>query len=101
MSSRRPIITDLTMLNNKTVEGRGFRVTVPDIHHAVYCDGGQVAEVEIEGGGETGHVDWLIYTATLRPLREKDMQFVRENREEIIGRISRALSLLGMPHSLA
>jgi hypothetical protein len=89
--------------NNKTVEGKGFVITVPDIHHVRYSHGEFIAEVEIEGGsnddGQT--IDWLIYTSTLAAKNEADILFLSEHREEILDCISDALTLLGMPHVIA
>lgn len=88
-------------LSNKTVEGQGFVITVPDIHHVRYSRGALVAEVEIEGGTCNGQVDWLIYAATLTAKNEADADFVNEHRKEILDCISTALTLLGMPHNIA
>ena len=88
-------------LNNKTVEGEGFVIAVPDIHHILYSHGSIVAEVEIEGGSDGGQVNWLIYADTLRPKDRKDVEFVGDHRREILDRISNALVLLGMPHRVA
>ncbi|OGV75114.1 MAG: hypothetical protein A3K19_18520 [Lentisphaerae bacterium RIFOXYB12_FULL_65_16] len=87
-------------LNNKTVEGDGFVITVPDIHHARYSHGQFVAEVEIEGGSEGGQVDWLLYASTLGAKDEKSVEFVNRHRQRILDRISNALTILGMPHSI-
>lgn len=86
-------------LDNSTVEGEGFRITVPDIHHVVYSCGPHIAEVEIEGGSVDEQVDWLVYASTLTT-QDGDDEFLKMNRERILTRISRALTLLGMQHSV-
>ena len=85
-------------VDNKTVEGDGFVITVPDIHHVRYVQGATEATVEIEGGSEGGQIDWLIYSATLTGKGETDSDFVRTHRQEIIDRISNALTVLAMKH---
>jgi len=52
-------------INNKSVRGEHFTVTVPDVHKIEYTEAGKVTTVEIEGGmSEPGQVDWLIYIRT-------------------------------------
>jgi hypothetical protein len=101
MSPKRPIITDMKKVDNKTVEGDGFVIMVPDIHHVRYVQGAVEATVEIEGGSEGGQIDWLIYSATLTGISETDSGFVHSHRQEIIDRISNALTILAMQHRVA
>jgi hypothetical protein len=52
----------LQRLDNKTVRGPSFTVSVPDIHRVRYTEGEKVAYVEIEGGAGPGNeINWLIY----------------------------------------
>ncbi|MDD2744468.1 MAG: hypothetical protein PHV02_19580 [Rhodocyclaceae bacterium] len=88
-------------IDNKTVEGDGFVITVPDIHHVRYRQGAIVAEMEIEGGSDGSEIDWLIYTTTLKSANEMHSDFVYKHQQEIIDRISEALTLLAMPHRIA
>lgn len=88
-------------LNNKTVEGEDCQISVPDIHHIVYSCSKYIADIEIEGGATDGQVDWLVYANTLKARDESDYALVNGNKEEILARISRALTLLGMTHSVA
>lgn len=93
----------LQRLNNKTIRGPSFTVSVPDIHRVCYSEGDKVAFVEIEAGGSPGkQSNWLIYSDTLRcwehPHEDAEMQ--RGKREEILANISKSLDLLAMPHEL-
>lgn len=85
-------------IDNKTIKGDGFTITVPDIHHVSYVQGATMATVEIEGGSEDGQIVWLIYSATLTGSNGPNADFVDIHRQEIIDRISKALALLTMPH---
>jgi len=93
----------LHALNNKTVQGDGFRVFVPDIHTVIYSEGDREAKVEIEGGMHGDTVDWLIYPDTLtgwiaqgivEPLTDVE-------KKNVLRRISESLLVLNMPHRLA
>ena len=48
-------------IDNKTVAGNGFQITVPDIHRVIYTDTNCTVEIEIEGGMSDGKIDWIIY----------------------------------------
>jgi len=93
----------LQRLNNKTVVGPTFVVSVPDIHRVRYTEGERVAQVEIEGGaGPNSQVDWLIYSETLcaweSPHGNTEMPLAK--RDEILLNISKSLDLLAMPHKV-
>ena len=93
----------LQKINNKSVRGSYFTVTVPDIHKVKYTEGVKVATVEIEGGmSAPGQVDWLVYVRTFSgwfPPCESDEISVEQLRQIFVN-ISQALSVLGMPHEL-
>jgi hypothetical protein len=91
----------LQQLDNKTVRGPSFVVSVPDIHQARYAEGEKVACVEIEGGpGPGNEINWLIYSETLLGWEHphEDVEMATSKREEILTNISKSLDLLAMPH---
>ncbi|WP_408629687.1 Imm74 family immunity protein [Anaeromyxobacter oryzisoli] len=93
----------LVRVNNKTVRGPAFVVSVPNVHRVLYEEGGRTASVEIEGGlGPNGEVNWLVYATTLVGWDppHADLEMSVSKREEIIRSISRSLELLGMPHQV-
>lgn len=100
----QPITTEmLQRLNNKTVRGPSFEVSVPDIHRVRYTEGEKVACVEIEGGAGPGNqVNWLIYAETLRGWEHphEDAEMPKVKRDEILANISKSLDLLAMPHQV-
>lgn len=91
----------LKRLDNKTVEGPGYKVVVPDIHSVIYNEGRNSITIEIEGGTDANGVNWLVYVKTLS-VQEVDSSYImtKEKREIILKRISDALNLLDMPHRL-
>jgi hypothetical protein len=93
----------LQRLNNKTVRGPAFIVSVPDIHRVQYTEGEKVACVEIEGGAGPGNeVNWLIYAETLRGWERphEDSEMPKFKRDEILANIGRSLDVLAMPHQI-
>jgi len=93
----------LQKINNKSVRGPNFTVTVPDVHKVEYAEGGKVAVVEIEGGmTEPGQVDWLVYAQTFhRWLPPHELEEIDgEKRRQILQNVSQALSILGTPHKV-
>lgn len=93
----------LTRLDNKTVRGPNFLVSVPDIHHVVYAEGEKVAHVEIEGGAERGApINWVIYSETLTGWRRPHIGVVmsESERTQILANISKSLDLLAMPNRI-
>ena len=92
----------LQKLDNKTVQGDGFRVFVPDIHTVVYSDGGRTARVEIEGGMTAGVVDWLVYGETLSGwyIGSRHEPMADDDKQMVLGRIAESLHLLEMPHTI-
>lgn len=93
----------LQRLNNKTVRGPAFIVSVPDIHRVQYTEGEKVACVEIEGSAGPGNqVNWLIYAETLRGWERphEDVEMPKVKHDEILADISRSLELLAMPHKV-
>lgn len=93
----------LRRIDNKTVGGSGFQVVVIDIHAVTYKEGPRQAWVEIEGGMESGKIDWLVYTSTLSMwhVGNTEQAMTDEERAMVLERISAALKLLDMPHRLA
>jgi hypothetical protein len=90
----------LTRINNKTVEGDGFCIAVPDIHTVVYTENQRVARVEIEGGISTGKVDWLVYAATLSGwhVEEGLEPMSQDEKEFVLQRMLNGLRVLEMAH---
>ncbi|MCE9526358.1 MAG: hypothetical protein K8R36_09925 [Planctomycetales bacterium] len=90
----------LKRINNKTVQGDSFRITVPDIRPVVYTEGSREARVEIEGGMVSSNVDWLIYAETLSGwhITTRLEPMSHDERELVLHRISEALHVLDMPH---
>ena len=104
MSINLYTITDmLHAINNKTVQGDGFRVVVPDIHSVIYSEDGRDAHVEIEGGMSGDTVDWLVYAETLAGWTiQGHIEPMNDSEKDIVmRRISESLSLLNMPHRIA
>src|SRR5262245_26535893 len=103
-STSQSIITEmLQRLNNKTVRGPTFIVSVPDIHRVQYAEGKKVACVEIEGGfSPDNKVNWLIYSETLRGWERPhdDVEMSKAKREAILANISKSLDVLAMPHQV-
>jgi hypothetical protein len=98
-----PLLKMLQRLNNKTVRGRAFIVSVPDIHHVEYKEAEKVACVEIEGGmGHDKQVNWIIYSETLRGWEppHADSEMGKPKREEILANISKSFDVLAMPHRI-
>ena len=93
----------LQKINNKSVRGQYFTITVPDVHRVEYTEAGRVATVEIEGGmSEPGRVDWLVYVRTFTgwlPPHEAEA-INAEKRRQILENMSQALETLGMPHKM-
>ena len=90
-------------LDNKTIRGPNFVLSVPDIHRAVYTEGEMVASVEIEGGmGPDNQVNWLVYSETLRGWQEPhaDIDMAEAKRQEVLKTVSASLDLLAMPHKV-
>lgn len=94
----------LKKINNKTVHSsEGYVVTVPSIHKVEYSDGKRLAFLEIEGGmSESGDVDWLVYSDTLKGWEAPhDIDEMNDrDHQEILSRISECLDLLDMPHKI-
>lgn len=94
----------LQKIDNKSVRGPYFTVTIPDIHTLVYSEGGKTAIIEIEGGGmdEPRKVEWLIYAQTFRgwsPPHES-VEISNEQRRQILENVGESLMTLGMPHKI-
>jgi len=93
----------LQKINNKSVRGPNFTVTVPDIHKVEYVEGGKAAVIEIEGGTRgPDQFDWLIYARTFRgwlPPHESE-GIGADKRRQILENVSRSLSVLGMRHKI-
>ena len=93
----------LQKINNKSVRGTYFTVTVTDIHKVEYAEGGKIAVIEIEGGmSEPKQVDWLIYAQTFRgwlPPHESE-EIGDDKRKQILANVSNSLSILEMPHKI-
>ena len=93
----------LTKLDNKTVQGRGFTTTVPNIHEIRYSESDKTITVEIEGGrDEKGEIEWDVYSSTMRSwLPPHQLEpFSYEDKQRILHNISDSLSLLGMKHRI-
>jgi hypothetical protein len=93
----------LKRVNNKTVQGANFIVSVPDIHRVRYAEGDKVAFIEIEGGMDAaGRVDWVVYASTLRGWEapHQDVSISTSEQDAILSNISKCLSLLDMPHKI-
>jgi len=93
----------LNRMSNKEVRGPTFSVVVPDVHRVQFFEGDRVAIVEVEGGrAADGKVDWVIYSQTLtswEPPHQAD-ELSLEKHAEMLGHISNAFDLLGMPHRI-
>ena len=93
----------LQIVNNKSVRGPHFTVTVPNVHKVEYAEDGKIATVEIEGGiSQPDHLDWLVYVRTFSGwLPPHDAEKITDDqRAQILQNISQALSSLGMPNQL-
>jgi hypothetical protein len=100
-SPKLEIGTLMHVVNNKSVEGDGFRVTVTDIHTVIYHETDRTVTVEIEGGqGSGGKVEWDVYSSTLSDWRivGRSQPITSDDRSRILSRVSGALSLLEMLH---
>ena len=94
----------LKRIDNKTVRGSSFVVSVPDIHRVIYTEGEKVASVGIEGGMCVGgRVEWVVYSKTLQGWEQPHHydEMTPSKREEILADVSKSLALLEMPHTLA
>lgn len=100
MSTGQPIITDMKVIDNKSVLGKCFKIVVSDVHTVRYEDNNSAFEVEIEGGIKAGKVDWLVYVHTFKVIQILDAASTQVSREEVLKRIDQALSLLDMPHRM-
>jgi len=94
----------LRKLDNKTVKGHGFTITLPTIHEIRYSEGNKTLTVEIEGGtNEKGNVEWDIYSTTMRgwlpPHQLEPLSY--EDKQRILRNISDSLILLGMKHRIS
>ena len=94
----------LTKIDNKTVQGNGFTMTVPNIHEIRYSEGDKTLAVEIEGGtNEKGEIEWDIYSSTIRgwlpPHQLESLSY--EDKQRILHNISDSLKLLGMKHRIS
>ncbi len=93
----------LRKLDNKTVQGNGFTVTVPTIHEVRYTAGEKTLTVEIEGGtGQNDQVEWDVYSDTMRgwlPPHHLD-RFTYEDKQRVLRNISESLRVLGMKHQI-
>ena len=92
----------LIRLNNKTVEGDGYRIIVPDIHTVIYEECARTARLEIEGGMSARVVDWLIYSETLSGWHDESgvVPISATERAIILSRVAESLNLLEMPNRL-
>src|SRR5262249_36334166 len=93
----------LQIINNHSVRGQYFTVTVPDIHKVEYTEAGKLAIIGIEGEkNKPGQVDWVVYVRTfsgwLSPHEFEEIS--ADKRKQILDNVSQALSLLGMPHQM-
>lgn len=91
------------ILNNKSVKGPDFVVTVRGIHNVDYVESGKTATIEIEGGTpEPGQIEWLIYAQTLRswasPHDSERLDTAKRN--EILENVRKSLSMLAMPSKI-
>ncbi len=93
----------LKKLDNSTVQGENFLVSVPGIHEVFYREGEKNLSIWIEGGwNEQGEHDWLVYARDLKgwlPPHDLD-PFPPEEKARILNNISHSLSLLDMKHQL-
>ena len=94
----------LQKIDNNSVRGPYFTVTIPDIRTLVYSEGGKIAVIEIEGGGidEPREVEWLVYAQTFRgwlPPHEL-VEISNEKRRQILENVSESLMTLGMAHKI-
>jgi|GEM_PF-3322812 len=93
----------LKRINNKTVEGtEGFIVRVPNIHEIEYKADDLHAVIEIEGGrSESGGVDWVVYSSTLKVISQHDAAKVQDIEKQVVfERVAKSLELLDMPNSI-
>lgn len=94
-------IAMLKRLDNKTIQGPGFIIRVPDIHHVEYVEGEKIASIGIEGGlGPDNRVNWDVYSETLRGWEKpyQNIEMDRAKYEEILNRLGKSLDLLDMRH---
>ena len=88
----------LRQVNNKTVEGAGFLVTIPNIHEIRYVEHDRELSIEIEGGVRGGSVHWYIYSSTLKNWLPPHNQHALTDgdRKRVLANISDSLRLLGL-----
>lgn len=94
----------LKKIDNKTVQGHGFRTTVPNIHEITYSEGDKTLIVEIEGGtNEKGEIEWDIYSSTMQSwLPPHQLEpFSYKDKQRILHNISDSLTLLGMKYRIS
>ena len=89
-------------LDNKTVQGDGFCIFVPDIHTVVYSEEGRTARIEIEGGMSGNTVDWSVYPETMSGWHVEGGHKAMDvsDKDTILRRISKGLDILEMPHQI-
>ena len=91
----------LKKLDNKTVQGHGFMVTIPTIHEIRYSEKDRMLTVEIEGGARDDS-DWYVYSETMRGWSSPHHldPFSYEEKQRILRSISESLNVLGMKHQI-
>jgi len=93
----------LRRINNKSVGGQDFTVTVVNVHQVQYSQDGKTAILEIEGeSSKSGHIDWVVYAQTLKgwlPPHESE-ELSDTQRTHIVDKIGESLFLLEMPNKI-
>ncbi len=94
----------LHRIDDHTVDGPGYRVSLPDAHVVIYATEGRTAHLQIESGAaRDGQVDWRLHAESLTDWDPPDGGPVMSEaeRQQILLRIGRALKTLGIHYKMA